>query len=105
MMSQQHLSAAMEGRMYCGSNDSATRRVMLPDMPDFSDDDSDGEEEDSAQWEKRQAGKFGVHSIGVKIGTHQGNTGRHIEFSNIIESPRKRKTAVDHNVEGHSGDE
>jgi hypothetical protein len=95
------------GQDVCGSNDSATQSVLLPEMPDFSSDDSDNSSsgEGSMLFEKRQAGKFGTHSVGVKIGTQKGAAGKHIDSANIIESPRKRKAFVVHNVEGHSGDE
>ena len=43
-----------------GSTDSAAQKVLLPDMPEFGSDDNDSEEEDRVQFEKRQAGKFGV---------------------------------------------
>ena len=92
----------------CGSTDSATQRVLLPGMPDFSGDDSNNsssEDEDRVQFEKRQAGKFGIHSVGVRIGIRKGVAGKHIDSANIIGSPRKRKATVVHNVEGHSGDE
>ena len=89
------------GQDVCGGTDSAAQKVLLPDMPEFGD----SEEEDDVQFEKRQAGKFGCHSVGVKIGSRKGAAGKHIDSANIIESPRKRKAAVVHNVEGHSGDE
>ena len=91
-----------------GNKDLATQRVLLPDMPDFSSDGSSNnssEEEDSVLFEKRQAGKFGTNSVSVKVGIQQGSAGKHIDSANIIESPRKRKAAVVHNVDGHSGDE
>ena len=76
-------------------------------MPDFSGDDSNNnsEDEDRVQFEKRQAGKFGSHSVGVRIGIRKGVAGKHIDSANTIGSPRKRKATVVHIVEGHSGDE
>ena len=91
------------GQDVCGRSDSATQSVLLPDMPGFSSDSS--EEEDRILFEKRQSGKFGANSVSVKVGIQKGCAGRHIDSANIIESPRKRKATVVHNVEGHSGDE
>ena len=91
------------GQDVCGRSDSATQSVLLPDMPGFSSDSS--EEEDRILFEKRQAGKFGANSVSVKVGIQKGCAGGHIDSANIIESPRKRKATVVHNVEGHSGDE
>ena len=91
------------GQDVCGRSDSATQSVLLPDMPGFSSDSS--EEEDRILFEKRQAGKFGANSVSVKVGIQKGGAGKHIDSANIIESPRKRKATVVHNVEGHSGDE
>ena len=96
------------GRGVCGSNNSATQRVLLPGMPDFSSDDSSNnssEEEDRVLFEKRQVGKFGTNSVSINVGIQQGIAGKHIDSANIIESPRKRKAAVVHNVDGHSGGE
>ena len=91
------------GQDVCGRSDSATQSVLLPDMPGFSSDSS--EEEDRILFEKRQSGKFGANSVSVKVGIQKGCAGGHIDSANIIESPRKRKATVVHNVEGHSGDE
>ena len=78
-----------------GSKDSAPQMNVLPDMPSFSESDSD--EEEQMLFEKRQKGKFAM-----KVGVPVAIAGKHIDTDNILEGPRKRKDMSPYKPASHS---